>query len=78
MESDGFLKRPSFMPVITCDLDDCQNKQSNASELKQAYYQSLGPTVDVNDKVYHVKCLELHSRKEMLESLSQKSRIDCE
>lgn len=78
MASDNFLKRPSFMPVMTCDLDDCQNKQRNDHELKQAYFQSLGPTVDVNNKVYHVRCLELHSRKEVLENLAQKPVLDCE
>lgn len=77
MEFDNFLRKPGFMPVMTCDLEDCQNKSNGTTE-KQAFYQSLGPTVDVNDKVFHVKCLELHSRREMLDRLSQNGRIDEE
>jgi hypothetical protein len=77
MEFNRFLTKPGFMPVMTCDLDDCQNKGGGINE-KQAYYQSLGPTVNVNEKVFHVKCLELHSRKEMLDQLAEKGKIDAE
>jgi hypothetical protein len=58
MESrNRWYDKVGFMGRLTCDLHECLNKP-NGSASKTAYFGHLGAMVDVNNRRYHVKCLE--------------------
>jgi hypothetical protein len=74
MESrNRWYDKVGFMGQLTCDLHECLNKRGGSAS-KTAYFGHLGSMVDVNDKRYHVKCLEHKKSADTIRSMETEKR----
>jgi hypothetical protein len=71
---DMYSSRIEMLGKLTCDLKECLNKRDGSS-YKTTFFGHLGPIIDLDEKRFHIKCLE---RKKMQQSITDigKKAID--